>query len=174
MRRCLLLNSWYLPIRVIAWTDAVTAWYKGIVEIVAEYEETISSPSVTMRLPAVVRLKRQLPTNKKAVKFSRLAIYTRDQFRCTYCGKRCNWSELTYDHIWPRHLGGPTTWTNITSACADCQIKKGSKTPDEAQMYPSIEPCEPKSLPLAPMPLDTRSGLEPEWIPWIKRPNEKD
>jgi 5-methylcytosine-specific restriction endonuclease McrA len=164
----LLLNAWYLPIRIIGWEDAVTAWYKGIVDIVAEYEETISSPSVTMKLPAVVRLKRALPNKKKGVKFSRAGVYTRDRFRCAYCGKACRWDELTYDHVWPRRLGGPTNWLNIKAACIACNQKKGSRTPDESGMYPSEEPYEPKSLPLTPPPIDERK-IEPEWLPFLQK-----
>lgn len=147
----------------------MTAWYKGIVEVVAEYSETVSSPSVTINLPAVVRLKRALPSKKKSPKFSRLGVYTRDKWTCSYCGKKFTFSELTYDHLTPRSRGGRTEWNNIVSACEPCNSRKGNKTCDEASMWPRVEPYEPKSLPLSPSPIDVSHEIQPEWLPWLKK-----
>ena len=38
-------------------------------------------------------------------------------------------SELTFDHVIPRAQGGRTTWENVATACAPCNLKKGGRTP---------------------------------------------
>jgi RNA polymerase sigma-54 factor len=56
--RTLLLTAWYFPMRVLSWQDAVKMIYEGTVDVLAEYDEEIRSPSVTWKSPAVVRLRR--------------------------------------------------------------------------------------------------------------------
>jgi 5-methylcytosine-specific restriction endonuclease McrA len=50
---------------------------------------------------------------------------------------------LTFDHLIPRSRGGQTTWENVVAACSPCNLRKGSKTPPEASMYPSQLPFQP-------------------------------
>jgi 5-methylcytosine-specific restriction endonuclease McrA len=45
----------------------------------------------------------------------------------------------------PRAYGGRTTWENVTTACAPCNLKKGGRTPAEAHMHPHREPIRPTS-----------------------------
>jgi 5-methylcytosine-specific restriction endonuclease McrA len=125
--------------------------YEGTADVVAEYDEQISSPSVTWRMPAVIRLRRMPSRNKRGVKFSRVNVYQRDGYRCQYCPQsvgRLPMSELTFDHVVPRASGGKTNWTNIVACCKPCNTRKGSRTCDESGMFPRSEPFQPKSLPL--------------------------
>jgi len=50
---------------------------------------------------------------------------------------------LTFDHVIPRAQGGRTTWENVVTACAPCNLKKGGRTPRQANMPPHIEPIRP-------------------------------
>jgi 5-methylcytosine-specific restriction endonuclease McrA len=34
-------------------------------------------------------------------------------------------------------------WGNVVAACSACNLRKGSKTPDEAGMWPSQMPFQP-------------------------------
>lgn len=61
----------------------------------------------------------------------RRRAYERDSYACRYCGARRN---LTLDHVHPESRGGETDLDNLVTACFDCNIKKGTQTPDEAQM----------------------------------------
>lgn len=167
--RTLLLTPYYFPIKVLRWQDAVKMRYEGTADVVAEYEEEISSPSVTWRIPAVVRLRRMPSGNKRGVKFSRANVYQRDGYRCQYCpasrGARSA-SELTFDHVVPRAAGGKTCWTNIVSCCRDHNTRKGSRTCDESGMFPRNAPVAPKSLPLAGPRIDP--ALAPtEWLAFL-------
>ncbi|WP_442951578.1 HNH endonuclease [Paenibacillus sp. GYB004] len=68
---------------------------------------------------------------KKIPKSIRMAVFTRDGFRCRYCGSEEN---LTADHVTPESRGGATTVNNLMTACNTCNLKKGARTPVEAGM----------------------------------------
>lgn len=165
-RRTLLLNSWYFPIKILRWDHAVKMRYEGTVDVVAEYAETISSPSVTWNMPAVVRLREPAPNAKKAVRFSRINVYTRDRFTCQYCDRKFPMRQLSYDHVIPRSAGGKTVWENIVTACKQCNSKKDNQTCDEAGMWPRRAPVRPSALPLT-SPVIERATAPGEWLPYL-------
>nr|WP_306286555.1 HNH endonuclease [Sphingomonas sp. Ant20] len=43
----------------------------------------------------------------------------------------------------PRAQGGRTTWENVVTACAPCNLKKGGRTPRQAAMPLHLEPIRP-------------------------------
>lgn len=166
MEKTLLLNNWYFPIKILRWQDAAKMKYEGTIDVVAEYDEEIRSPSVIWKMPAVIRLRRQTRGSKLGVKFSRINVYTRDHFCCQYCGNRFCFDELTYDHVVPKSAGGKTNWNNVVAACKECNSKKDDKTCDEAGMWPLNPPIRPKSLPMT-APLVNIETAPPEWIPYL-------
>lgn len=165
-RKTLLLTPWYFPHKVLRWQDAVTMLFLEKAEVIVNYKEEVRSPSTSMQLPAVMRLKKPMAATKRAVKFSRINVYTRDGFRCQYCANKFPMSQLTYDHVTPRASGGRTEWENIVTACRRCNAKKDSRTCDEAGMFPMTRPVRPKQLPLTPPPMDTRNIPE-EWEDYV-------
>src|SRR6476469_843141 len=130
----LLLNQGFEPIKVISWQRAITLLFLGKVEVIEEYDHGVRSVNLIIKIPAVVRLLRAFRRHARPVKFSRVNIYARDNYRCQYCGKRASIGELTYDHVLPRSQGGMTEWTNIVTCCYLCNRKKGGRTPREAGM----------------------------------------
>ena len=48
----------YFPLSLISWQEAIKSVFLARVQIVAEYEKEISSPSIKLRLPSVISLKR--------------------------------------------------------------------------------------------------------------------
>jgi 5-methylcytosine-specific restriction endonuclease McrA len=165
--RVLLLNSWYLPHAIIPWHAAIKLVYEKTVDVVAEYSETISSPSVTWQMPAVVRLRKPHRARRAGVKFSRMNVYLRDRFTCQYCGQRFEWEELSYDHVVPRTHGGRTNFQNITTACKPCNTRKADRSCDEAGMFPRTLPIKPDSLPHY-RPLIELERAPVEWHPFLK------
>src|SRR5688572_30990497 len=145
--RTLLLSQGYEPIKVISWQRAITLLFLGKVEVLEEYDHNVRSVSIVIKIPAVVRLLRAFRRHAKPVKFSRVNIYARDHYRCQYCGRRASISELTYDHVTPRSQGGRTEWTNIVTACHDCNRRKGGRTPSQAGMRLLHEPQQPRWVP---------------------------
>lgn len=145
----LLLTPWMAPHKIISWQTAIVMSFLGKVEVLEEYDDVVASPSITMKTPAVVRLKRAGAGPKRPVKFSRANVFTRDGFSCQYCGTRKSPRELNYDHVVPRVQGGRTVWENIVTSCYDCNGKKRGRTPEQAGMRLLRAPVKPRSLPPA-------------------------
>jgi hypothetical protein len=67
----------------------------------------------------------------------RRAVFRRDAFTCQMCGAQPtttiagrvvpNLSELHLDHVVPLAAGGLTTWANLQTLCARCNLQKGRK-----------------------------------------------
>ena len=71
------------------------------------------------------------------------ALFARDRHLCLYCGGHFNRYALTRDHVVPTSRGGRDIWTNVVSACLPCNLKKGSRTPQEARMPLLAVPYRP-------------------------------
>jgi len=173
MSRTLLLSPWMKPLKVISWEAAVRLVYQKKAHVLETYDEEISSPSVTWRMPAVICLSKPLKPMKEGIKFSRINVFTRDGFRCQYCGDRKSMRELNYDHVVPRVRGGKTNWTNIVTACYPCNDKKAGRTPEEAGMRLLRAPIRPKSLPHSYVAMD-RKTIPEIWEPYCAANNVED
>jgi 5-methylcytosine-specific restriction endonuclease McrA len=158
--RTLLLSQAYEPITVISWQRAVTLLSLGKVEVLEEYNLSIRTQTVVVKMPAVVRLLRAFRRYRRPVKFSRVNIYARDNYTCQYCGQGKRIAELTYDHVLPRHQGGRTEWSNIVTACQACNLRKGARTPEQAGMRLLSKPVQPKWVPAVTISVSTRSMPE--------------
>lgn len=60
--------------------------------------------------------------NKK----SRDKIFSRDSYRCQYCGGVFKNEELHIDHIMPLSKGGKNNEMNLTTSCIRCNLYKGN------------------------------------------------
>src|SRR5210317_369217 len=129
MERVLLLNATYEPLRVISWKRAITLLTLDKVEVLETYDCVVRSVTLAIRLPAVVRLIHLVRFRKHTIRFSRENIYIRDKYQCQYCAGSMNASDLTYDHVIPKSMGGKTAWENIVTCCLTCNKKKGGRTP---------------------------------------------
>lgn len=158
--RTLLLTQGYEPIQIISWQRAITLLALDKVDVVEQYDAEIRAASITLRVPAVVRLRVLFARAARPVKFSRVNIYARDRYRCQYCGVHCGVDELTFDHVLPRSRGGATTWENIVSACYACNRAKANRTPAEARMRLRSVPKRPTWMPAVQIRVSTRSVPE--------------
>ena len=111
------------------------------VDIVDHYQREVHSPTHTMKLPSVIALKSYVKPSQHPA-FTRFNLFLRDRFQCQYCGIG---KDLTFDHVIPRAQGGRTTWENVATACAPCNLKKGGRTPKQAHMPLHIAPIRPTS-----------------------------
>jgi 5-methylcytosine-specific restriction endonuclease McrA len=145
--RTLLLNSTYEPLKVIPWQRAVTLLWLGKVEVIRTYDRDVRSVTFKLRMPAVVRLLRFIRRKRPQISFSRRNLFARDANRCQYCGVKQELSELTYDHVLPRSMGGKTDWANIVTCCIPCNRRKGGRTPEQAGMRLLRVPRRPERLP---------------------------
>jgi 5-methylcytosine-specific restriction endonuclease McrA len=131
----------YYPLSLWPWQETVKAVFLDRVDIVSTYDQVVHSPTMEMQLPSVVSLK-QYVTQDRPPAFTRFNLFLRDGFKCQYCAAA---EDLTFDHVTPRSQGGRTTWRNIVTACAPCNLAKGGRTPREAHMIPRREPRRPTS-----------------------------
>jgi len=129
----------YYPLSLWCWQDAVKAVFLERVNIVSEYDRIVRSPRSQFRLPSVVSLKTYVKPARFPA-FTRFNVFLRDRFACQYCGAR---EDLTFDHLIPRSKGGQTTWENVVTACAPCNLRKGGKLPRDAGMSPMRAPDRP-------------------------------
>jgi 5-methylcytosine-specific restriction endonuclease McrA len=178
--RCLVLNSDYTPLSIISWKRALV-WsiryecdHNSGVEIVDFYKnDCIYGPNnKKFPIPAVVRTPRYFRIHNQQVNFSRKNLFIRDNYTCQYCHERKEINKLTYDHVipksrWRDNIGSPTSWTNIVTACTECNRKKGNRTPKQANMplknLPVVPQKSHKYLPIAHWLLRIRSDIPEEW-----------
>ena len=145
----------YYPLSLWPWQTAIKAIFLERVDVVASYDRQVHSPSLDMQIPSVIAL-RQYVKPSEFPAFTRFNLFLRDRFACQYCGSP---DHLTFDHVVPRRLGGKTTWENIATACAPCNMKKGGRTPRQAGMALQYEPIPAHQLAIAPARQDVPPGL---------------
>lgn len=178
--KCLLLNSDFTPLSIITWKRAVV-WsikydnnHKYSIDIIDFYKDDyiIGTNNKKYPIPSIAKTKKFFRTNKESVAFSRKNIFLRDNHTCQYCHQKFNANYLTYDHVIPKSLwnfnnGSPTTWTNIVTACVDCNRKKKNRTPKQANMILKKLPIQPnktlKYLPVYHDLLRIKDQIPPEW-----------
>ncbi|MDG2299663.1 MAG: HNH endonuclease [Planktomarina sp.] len=114
----------YYPLSLWSWQDAIKAAWLDRVQIIAEYDDIVRSPSTEIRIPSVVVLKDYVKP-RNTIAFTRFNLFLRDEFSCQYCGSL---GDLTFDHIVPRKNGGVTSWENVVAACSSCNLKKGARS----------------------------------------------
>lgn len=139
--RVLVLNASYEPLHVASAKRAITLVQFGVAEVLEESEDVVRSPSTTIFIPSVIRLKRYVRRPRAhPVPFNRRNVLRRDFYTCQYCGSR---HELTIDHVHPRSRGGRHAWENVVAACRECNQRKGNRTPEEAGLYLKAPPRAP-------------------------------
>lgn len=162
----LMLDQGYRPVKTITAHRAIQMLTLGKVEVIEEYNAEFRSTYLVVKVPAVVRLLRAFKRVIKPVKFSRVNIYGRDDYRCQYCGERGSMDELTYDHVVPRSQGGKTTWANIVTACEDCNSRKAARTPAQAGMRLLKQPVQPTSTPAILLEV-SRTSVPDAWRDYL-------
>ena len=144
-RAVLVLNANYTPMTVCTAKRAICLQVLEKIDVLANYNEQIHSPSISINLPSVIKIRDYIRHNNMAVEISRKNILIRDDHACQYCGTRMT-SHLTVDHVLPRFRGGKDIWENLVTACKPCNQKKGNRTPDEANMPLDHQPKRPNRI----------------------------
>ncbi len=183
----LVLNRFYMAIRVVNVRRAMTLLYRGCAEVITieegsysnyefdawcevsqifalekqEDEDYLRGASFEIQVPRIVRLTRYDKLPRASVRFNRKNLFARDDHRCQYCGQSRPVSQLSLDHVVPRAHGGKTTWENIVCCCMQCNSRKGGRTPAQAGMKLLSQPAKPRSNPTMSFPLD-----DPRYASW--------
>lgn len=188
MRHTLLLNADFLPIRVVAWTQAMELIFEKKAYTVEAYPgEFVHSERLAVPWPAVVALKKHTQVRPR-VKFSPRMVILRDGARCSYCGVQprrhdgtADLRALTLDHVvpraqardgqvflpWSRKWVSVTCWENGTTACRSCNARKDDRTPEQAGMVLRAAPRVPTQVDIMRMAISKLRHVPAEWVAYL-------
>lgn len=162
--RTLLLNYSYESMQFIPLRKALKLIIKDKVEVLSNWDYELRHGAGTMPHPSILRLKYYVPRHIKRRRYNRSGVFKRDKFSCKYCDKSFRGSELTIDHVVPKKLGGPTSWTNCVASCYECNNFKADRTPKQAKMKPQ----RPKAPAMTIWhEYDSIRNIHPEWKDYI-------
>ena len=153
--RCLALNASFEPLTMVPVRRALRLVIDGKAEIVeAEQGDLVRSARLILPKPAIIRLVRFVHVPRRFRRqVTNTFLFARDDYRCQYCHRtqaelkhrEC----LTRDHLVPLSRGGTNDWTNVVTACSNCNTRKGNHLPEECGMVPLHAPHEPHFVHLA-------------------------
>ena len=163
MAKVLVLNASYEPLNITSWRRAIVLLLKGKAERLEHNGRVIYAD---FPLPTVIRLRHYITVPYKEIPLTRKNILHRDGHSCQYCGY--TGEDLTLDHVIPRSRGGGDTWDNMVTACVRCNVRKGNRTPDEADMPLYIPPRRPYSSLYFEVAKHLKNGTHEEWKKYVK------
>jgi 5-methylcytosine-specific restriction endonuclease McrA len=147
MSGVLVLNATYEPLSVVTLRRAIVLLIKDKAEVLEAAEQHIHSANLNMPLPLVIRLVYFVRVPRMvSIPLTRRSLFMRDHYSCQYCGATPPRANLTMDHVVPKTRGGSTDWENLVCACKECNLRKGSRTPEEASMPLHSIPERPRYL----------------------------
>lgn len=162
MKQVLVLNSSFEPLNVCSVRRAHVLVFKGKAEVVAELPTPLRSASSAYRWPHVIRLLSYVRVPRVVHRrISRRALFARDGWRCQYCGTT---GRLTLDHVVPKSRGGDSVWENVVASCAPCNLRKGDRLPEEAQMQLGTRPRPPQPTLFITL---AASHIPESWHPYL-------
>ncbi|MFN1834534.1 HNH endonuclease [Balneola sp. MJW-20] len=158
----LVLNQDYQPLSVCSVQRSMKLIFLEKAELLHDDpERELRTTRRSYSYPSVIRLRNYIRLPYAKIVLSRRNVMRRDDFTCQYCGKR---SDLTIDHVIPKSRGGKDTWENLTTACDKCNVKKGNRTPKEAQMLLQTKPYRPVPITFF---RDYSGGVQENWKPYL-------
>lgn len=158
----LVLNQDYQPLSICSIQRSMKLIFLEKAELLHDDPgKKLRSPREEYSFPSVIRLRRYIRVPYTKIVLSRRNVMRRDNFICQYCGKK---SDLTIDHVLPKSRGGRDVWENLTTACEKCNVKKGNRTPREAQMELATKPYRP--IPITFF-RDMNGGVQEPWKPYL-------
>lgn len=160
----LVLNANFEPIHVCNLRRAIGLLISGKAAMVMNGRGTIHTVSQAIPCPSIIRLETMVHRPRPRVKLTRREIFRRDNYTCQYCGR--TGTNLTVDHVIPRHLGGQHVWANVVAACSPCNHQKGGRQLEEAHMHLRQPPREPSAS--AQYIFGRHLGEYHEWGPYIE------
>ena len=137
----LVLNANFEPINVCDMRRAIGLILSEKASLVVNGRGEVHTIRSTFPRPSVIRLQKMVNRPRQQLKLTRREIFRRDNYTCQYCGKHT--TDLTIDHVTPRHQGGKHVWTNVVAACPVCNHRKGGRLPEEVNMRLLRLPVEP-------------------------------
>lgn len=157
----LVLNNNYEPLNVCNMRRAISLLLLGKAEVVQQRDTPLRTHRETLAAPSVLKMRYSVRRPMPQLRLSRHSILARDNYTCQYCGAKGK--ELTIDHVVPRWVGGGNTWDNLVACCRRCNLRKGDKTPSQANMRLARKPKRPHFIPYLSLPLYLKAQGRDEW-----------
>ena len=158
----LVLNQDYQPLSVCSMQRSMKLLFLEKAELLhIDPERILRTTRREYSYPSVIRLRTYIRVPYTRIVLSRRNIMRRDSFTCQYCTKK---TTLTIDHVIPKSRGGADTWENLTTACENCNVKKGSQTPKEANMRLQKKPYRPVPITFFRV---MQGGVQELWKPYL-------
>jgi len=118
-----------------------------------------------VKAPTVIRLRQFIRVPYREIPLTRKNVFQRDQNCCKYCGQKNK--KLSIDHVIPRSRGGTDNWENVITACLQCNVRKGNRTPEEANMPLLGPPFKPLNNMSFETTKQIHSGRHKEWSKYV-------
>ncbi len=163
MGQVLVLNASYEPLNITTWRRAMVMMLKGKAESLEEDSSRMIRSDIM--LPTVIRLRQFVRVPFRELPLTRRNILHRDSHSCQYCGYIGD--KLSIDHVIPRSRNGTDSWENVTTACFSCNIQKGNRTPQEANMPLKSRPHRPLSGLTFEANRQINAGHHSEWRKYV-------
>lgn len=158
----LVLNQDYQPLSVCSVQRSMKLLFLEKAELLHDDpERKINTVTEEYTYPSVIRLRRFIRIPYTRIVLSRRNVMKRDGHICQYCGHK---SDLTLDHVLPRSRGGTDSWENLVTACNKCNVQKGDRTPEEADMPLLRKPFRPIHITFF---RDILGGVQENWKPYL-------
>ncbi len=152
------------PVNICRARRAIMLVLNGKAEMIEDGKGYIHSASDAIPIPSVIRLGYYVNRPPARRRFTRLGVFHRDNFTCQYCGKKT--TQLTIDHVVPRHMNGRHCWENVVSACIPCNHKKAGQLPKQAGMKLINEPAPPRERYSFYIPRQYQKNID-EWRKYL-------
>ncbi len=133
------------PITWAPWQDAVSLYCRDMIGWTAGDESFTFKGGINKKsgarsivtINSIIAIKRS--GNHKSIyrtipPLTNRELFLRDAYMCLYCGSSPGEDALTRDHVLPMSRGGRDRWSNVITACRQCNTRKGDRTPEEAHM----------------------------------------
>lgn len=91
-------------------------------------------------------------------------LFRRDHYMCAYCGDIFKSINLTRDHVIPRSRGGLDKWSNVVTACGDCNHQKDAHLLEECGMVLLYVPYAPNKAEALVMEGRNMLGCQMEYL----------
>lgn len=160
----LLLNANYEPLNVCNLRRAVSLILLGKAEVLQGSAGKVRTSEGQVDVPSIVKMNYHVRRPVPKLRLSRHSVLARDNYSCQYCGST---RELTIDHVLPRWAGGPHTWENLVACCRKCNLKKGDKTPVQANMKLRTVPKRPHYVPYLSLQKYIRAMQREDWVYYL-------
>ncbi|CAG1002197.1 hypothetical protein BURK2_03123 [Burkholderiales bacterium] len=134
--------AYYVAADKVAWElgEPIAILRGGLQRATGVRSEIILPPVIALaKSEAMAGYARAIPLGRD----DNTLLGKRDRMICAYCGDKVAPTDLTRDHVLPRARGGKDVWSNVVTAHRSCNMRKGCRTPEEANMPLLYVPYEP-------------------------------